>query len=336
MANLQSEFILAGDVGGTKVNLGVFQKGKSKPVVVSPVETFHSQTAPDLETLIEQFLQRHSIFAEIRSAAFGVAGPVVKGRVKTTHLPWCISESLLNKRFGWSRVILVNDLVATGLSIPLLHANSLKPLNQARVDRKGHIAVIAPGTGLGKALVAVDGNHMIPVASEGGHAGFAPANPDQSRLWHHLDSCFGRVSQEHVLSGTGLVNIYRWLRDKEALAPCHSVEQVLTTDEKSAAQLISQLALSKENHTCHQAMQTFIGIFGSIAGDWAMSTMARGGLYLGGGIVPQILPELCTDVFMVAYLNKGRFSEVVAKIPVRAILDDHAALLGAARLALSM
>lgn len=327
----KSPLILAGDIGGTKVNLGVFRRGKTKPVAVLPPETFPSQSAPDLETHIENFLDRHHVATAIKSAGFGLAGPVIKGYAKTTNLPWRVSTNAIRKRFGWSRVMLLNDLVATALAIPVLRPAAVLALNRARADREGHLAIVAPGTGLGKALVAVEGNQMVSVASEGGHAGFAPANEAQIRLWRYLHQRFGRVSQERVLSGTGLVNIYLWLRDKESMRRATAVEQALATDEKNAAPIITQLALSNADATCHGAMTTFVEIFGSIAGDWALSTMARGGVYLGGGIPPKILPALRTGHFLNAYQHKGRFAEIVATIPVRVILDDQAALVGAAR-----
>lgn len=227
--------------------------------------------------------------------------------------------------------MLLNDLVATALAIPVLRSTAFLPLNRAKADRKGHMAIVAPGTGLGKALVAVEGKQVVPVASEGGHSGFAPANKDQMRLWQYLHHRFGRVSQERVLSGTGLLNIYLWLRDKEAMRPAPAVEKALAKDEKSAAPIITDRALSQKEPICRHAMRTFVDIFGAIVGDWALSTMARGGIYLGGGIPPKILPAIRTGDFMTAFQNKGRFTEMVATIPVKVILNDQAALLGAAR-----
>ena len=334
MSTTHTNLILAGDIGGTKVNLGIFRAGKTKPLTVIRPETFLSRSAPDLETHIKQFLDRHHIAKAIKSACFGLAGPVIKGRAKATNLPWVVSETNLQKRFGWPKVSLINDLVATALAIPLLKSTALLALNRARVDRQGHLAVVAPGTGLGKALVAVGTNQMVPVASEGGHVGFAPANQAQVRLWRYLHQRFDRVSQERVLSGIGLVNIYAWLRDVEAMEPAPAVEHALETAEYNAAPMITEKALAHQDSICQRALTVFVEIFGAIAGDWALGTMARGGVYLGGGIPPKILPVLRTGDFMAAFCAKGRFSEVVASMPVRVILNDRAALLGAARCAL--
>ena len=334
MARPDTQLVLAADIGGTRVRLGAYRVGHGRPIEVVPPESYPSRSAPDLETHVERFAAQHQVASAIHCACFGVAGPVIKGRAETTNLPWMVSETQLKKRFGWSRTIIINDLVAAAIALPVLKPAELSSLNQAESDGEGHLAVVAPGTGLGKALVAVDRRRAIPMASEGGHADFAPTNTAQLRLWAYLHHRFGHVSQERVLSGAGLVNIYRWLRDAENLPAAPAVEHALAETDQDAAQVVTENALGQQSKTCRQALDTFVEILGAVAGNWALDTLPWGGVYLGGGIAPKILSALRQGDFMASFGAKGRFAELMAKFPVRVILNDRAALLGAARWAL--
>jgi glucokinase len=334
MAHPHTQLILAGDIGGTKVRLGVFEATKGRPVEVVSPESYPSRSAPDFESHIEHFLDQHQIASENLCACFGLAGPVMAGNAKVTNLPWEVSEAGLRKRFAWTQVHLVNDLVATALAIPVLASEELAPLNQAEPAERGHVAVIAAGTGLGKALVAVGRHEMVPVASEGGHADFAPGDPAQMRLWRHLHQRFGHVSQERLLSGDGLINIYNWLRDAEKLPVAASVEQALNDPQLDPARIITENSLARQSAICHQTLATFVTILGAVAGDRALETLPWGGVYLAGGIAPKILPALRQGDFMAAFCAKGRFDKFMARFPVRVILNDGAALLGAVRWAL--
>ncbi len=324
-------FVLAGDVGGTKTNLGLFQMEKTRP---SPkeMESYSSREAPNLERIIGRFLDKHKV--TIASACFGVAGPVQGGRSKTTNLPWTISESSIKKRFKWNRVILINDLTATAYAIPLLSNKELHALNKAKARKGENLGLIAPGTGLGMALLIWFGDKYVPVPSEGGHADFGPNDLMEAELWEYLYKRWGHVSVERVLSGAGLFNIYSWLRDSGR----HHEAEWLAKKMKAIdpARAISEAAMDRKDPLSEQALDIFVSIFGSVAGNLALTGMTTGGVYLGGGIPPKILPKLDEDTFMQAFTNKGRFKDLLERIPVRVILNDRAALLGAAHCAFKM
>lgn len=320
--------VLAGDIGGTKTNLGLFQMGKTRP---SPkeMETYSSREAPDLEHIIGRFLDKHKV--TIASACFGVAGPVQGGRSKTTNLPWTISENSIKKRFKWNHVILINDLTATAYAIPLLTNREFHALNKAKGEKGQNFGLVAPGTGLGMALLIWVENKYIPVASEGGHADFGPNDLMEAELWAYLYERWDHVSVERVLSGSGLFNIYSWLRDS---GRHHEAEWLAKKiKEMDPARAISAAAMDRKDPLCEEALDIFVSIFGSVAGNLALTGMTTGGVYLGGGIPPKILPKLDEAAFMQAFTNKGRFKDLLEKIPVRVILNDRAALLGAAHCA---
>lgn len=327
-ARRKENLVVAGDIGGTKTNLGLFRRGGRRPVA-SVMESFPSQEAPGLEKVLERFLDRHS--ASVKSACFGIAGPVIHGRCKTTNLPWEVSEEGLKKRFKWSRVRLINDLVATSHSVPVLQSKELHPLNKEKGRRGENIALIAPGTGLGVALLVFHEGRHVAVSSEGGHVGFSPTNEKEVSLWRHLRERFGRVSVERVVSGPGLVNIYGWLKEVRGYQePAWIKEMFETTDP---GRVITDHGLNGKDPLCEEALEIFVAALGTTAGNLALTWMATGGVYLGGGIPPKILPLLEKPAFMESFTEKGRFRDLVRRIPVRVILNDRAALLGAARVA---
>ncbi|MFO7984732.1 MAG: glucokinase [Desulfatiglandaceae bacterium] len=318
-------WVLAGDVGGTKTHLGLFRQGKTRPVI-KVMETCPSQEAPDLEHIIARFVARHQV--TVSGACFGIAGPVIKGKCKTTNLPWVVSEAGIRKRFHWDRVRLLNDLAAMALAIPLLRSRELFPLVKGKAMADGTKVLIAPGTGLGMALLACEKGRYIPIASEGGHADFSPTTAAQVRLWQFLQKRYDHVSIERVLSGPGLVNIHAWLRDAEGMIePAWLSDMMNRTDP---AQAITDAAMTHEDPLCMAVLDMFVSIMGAVAGNMALTGLATGGVYLGGGIPPKILPRLQENGFAGAYTDKGRFREVVQGIPVRVILNEQSALLGAA------
>lgn len=322
--------VLAGDIGGTKTNLGLFSRGKRRPVA-KVIETYPSRDAPHLESIIERFLSKHG--TSIRSACFGIAGPVIKGRSQTTNLPWNVSEVRIKKRFKWSQVGLINDLAATAYAVPFLNSRELFSLNKAKAGKEQNLALVAPGTGLGEALLIFAEGQYIPVASEGGHADFSPNNESEVELWRYLSQRFEHVSAERVLSGPGLVNIYSWLRDSERFGePAWLARNMEKIDP---ARAITEAALTDKDPLCVASLNTFVSMLGAAAGNLALTAMTTGGVYLGGGIPPKILPKLEEPIFMKAFTNKGRFKEFLERIPVRVILNDKAALLGAAHCAIS-
>jgi glucokinase len=321
--------VLAGDIGGTKTNLGLYLKGKRRPRL-KVIETYPSRDAPNLESIIDRFLKKHHF--SMTNACFGIAGPVVNGRCKTTNLPWIVSEVRIKKRFKWEHVRLINDLTATAKGIPFLNSRELFPLNKARARKRQNIGLVAPGTGLGEALLIYREGCYIPVSSEGGHADFSPNNKDEVNLWQHLHHRFGHVSIERVLSGSGLANIYSWLKEsgryKEPIWLSKKIK------EMDPARVITEAAMNNRNSLCIKSLNMFVSILGAVAGNLALTATASGGIYLGGGIPPKILPKLKDGLFMKAFTNKGRFQEFLEKIAVRVILNDRAALLGAAYCAL--
>jgi glucokinase len=318
-------FVLAGDIGGTKTNLGLFVKGKVRPVP-KVIETFSSQNALDLEHIVQQFLEIHPV--PVTHACFGIAGPVIKGKSKTTNLPWSISEDRIKKKFDFHHVRLVNDLTATAMAIPLLSKDELYPLNQAASIKEQNLALIAPGTGLGQAMLIYQNNRYLPVPSEGGHADFAPNNEAEMKLWRYLHQHYGHVSIERVVSGSGLVNIYNWLKDSGRFNEPEWLKQKLK--EMDPAKAITEAALASKDPGCVETLNMFVSIFGAAAGNLALTGITTGGVYLGGGIPPKILSKLKEDIFMEAFTNKGRFKGFLEKIPVKVVLNDKAALIGAA------
>ncbi|MGD8962988.1 MAG: glucokinase [Desulfobacterales bacterium] len=330
-AGKKQAYVLAGDIGGTKTRLGLFVAGRQRPVAGATAQ-YSSRQYRSIEVIIDQMFARYP--AKIKKACFGIAGPVINGVCRTTNLPWVVSEQKLQKRFGWQQVRLINDLGSTAMAIPLLAHREAKALNSPKVHKNQNIALVAPGTGLGLALlVFVDGRYR-PVASEGGHAGFAPADESEIDLWQYLQARFGHVSAERVLSGQGLVNIYDWLKSGEDITESPEIHQAMRATDP--ARVISENAINGRDPLCRAALQRFCRILGSIAGNLALTGMTTGGLYLGGGIPPKILPALESADFMDAFIAKGRFKAFMQKIAVRVILNDRTALLGAAHCALNL
>jgi len=320
--------VLAGDIGGTKTNVGLFVMGKMRPKPLV-IESFASREAPHLENLVDRFLKSHP--APISSACFGIAGPVINGRCKTTNLPWVVSETLLQRRFHWSHVRLLNDLAATALAVPLLRRSERVSLNKGNRQKKGTLALLSPGTGLGQAMLAYQDGEYVPLSSEGGHVSFSPTTEREIDLWRYLRKKFGHVSVERVLSGPGLVNIYSWLRDSGRFKEPLWLKALMK--EGDAAKAISESALRKKQALCVESLRFYVSMLGSAAGNLALTSMAVGGVYLGGGIPPKILPAMKQGVFLKTFTAKGRFSDLLSRIPVQVIVNDKAALLGAAHAA---
>ena len=322
----EGSLLLAGDIGGTKTNLGLFRRGKKRPVL-EVEETYTSQQAPSLEHIVKNFIAKHKV--GVSKACFGIAGPVIGGRVKTTNLPWDISEARMKRQLQLSYVSLINDLTATALAVPLLNRKELFSLNKAEARKGQNLAIMASGTGLGTGfLIPWDGKY-IPVSSEGGHVDFSPNSKAEIELWQYLREQYGHVSIERVISGPGLVNIYSWLKDSGRYRePAWLAKQI---KEMETAAAISEVGLADGHPLCVEALNVFVSVMGAAAGNLALTAMTTGGVYLGGGIPPKILPKLQEPFFIQAYENKGRFAEVLEKIPVRVILNEKAALLGAAQ-----
>jgi len=321
--------LLAGDVGGTKTNLGVFssEKGPRAPIAES---TFPNGDYLSLETLVGDFLARLDV--KVERAAFGVAGPALAGWVKATNLPWVIDEKKLKAELKLSDVVLMNDLEAIAHAVPFLESTDLHTLNEGKPVHGGAIGIIAPGTGLGEAFLCWNGSRYRSYSSEGGHADFAPTRLLEIDLLHFLQKRFGHVSYERVCSGLGLPNIYAYLKESgRADEPDWLAEQLAGVDDPTPVIINSALDPEEVCELCVATLEMFVSILGAEAGNLALKVLATGGVYLGGGIPPRILPALEHERFMNAFRGKGRLSELLAAIPVDVILNPKAALFGAAR-----
>ena len=320
--------LLAGDIGGTKTNLAIFspEAGLRAPLAEA---TFPSTDYPSLEALVREFLAQLDLKPE--GASFGVSGPVVAGRVTITNLPWVIDETQLQAALNLSFVHLLNDLEAIAHAVPLLEPADLHTLNEGQPTPSGNIAIIAPGTGLGEAFLTWDGSRYRPHASEGGHTDFAPTNPLEVELLRYLQHRYEHVSYEWVCSGQGLPNIYAFLKDSGyAEEPAWLAGQLAAADDPTP--VIVNMALDEEKpcELCAATLNTFVSVLGAEAGNLALKVLATGGVYLGGGIPPRILPALKHERFMEAFRHKGRLSGLLAHMPVHVILNPKVALLGAA------
>jgi glucokinase len=321
--------LLAGDIGGTKTSLALYssEEGVRRPLAAA---TFGS-TGEDFAVLVARFLEDHDTLRPTH-ACFGVAGPVQEGRAKVTNLPWVIDGPGLCRRFGWQGVRLLNDLEATAHGVLALDVGQRRTLREGTPAATGTIAVIAPGTGLGMAFLDWDGGRYRICASEGGHAGFAPSGEQEAQLLQALLPTTDHVSWEWVLSGPALPRIYGFFKARRPEAEPASLAEALARAEDPAP-LITQAALTESGRCelCVETLRLFVRILGAVAGDFALQVLATGGVYLGGGIPPRILPALENGELLVAFDRKGPMRELVRQIPVHVILEPQTALLGAAR-----
>jgi glucokinase len=317
--------ILAGDIGGTNARLAFFEPGNGSPRLVSE-HVFPSRQYTEFEEIASQFLKDSSIRPDV--ACFGIAGPVQNGQVETSNLPWIIKQSRLAKEMRVPATFLINDLEATAWGIGGLNPTDLTSLNRVPAAA-GNQAVVAPGTGLGEAGLFWDGTRHHVFACEGGHADFAPQGELQIELLRFLSARYGHVSYERILSGPGLVNVYEFLQGKKQATPATPSQAA----NEITAQAISEAALNGSDPLAGEALDVWISVYGAEAGNLALKAMALGGIFLGGGISPKILPKLTGPKFMEAFLNKGRLRPVLENISVQVITNDKAGLLGAARYA---
>jgi len=324
----RNKIVLAGDIGGTHTRLGIFSAGNQRPEP-DELKVYSSRQAACLEDILERFLK--TINVSISGACFGIAGPVAKGRSQTTNLPWEVSESQIKKRFNWPRVRLINDLSAMAHALAVLNPRELHTLNAGESIRESPMGLVAPGTGLGMALLVPQKDRFVVLPSEGGHSDFAPTDEIEWQLWRHIHKTTGHVSVERLLSGPGLINIYNWLQETGRIEEPRWLADKIKTDDP--AKIISETALKKQVPICVKALEVFVSILGAVAGNLALIGLTRSGIYLGGGIAPQILSKLKDGRFMKSFKNKGRFQELLQQIPVYVILNKQSPLFGAAKCA---
>jgi glucokinase len=320
--------ILAGDVGGTKVHLALynFEAGRLAPV---RDQKFPAGQFASLDDVVHAFLNDAEEKKQIVAACFGCPGPVRDGRLKLTNLPWMLDVRLLQPSLGIEHIFLINDLEANGYGIPELTPESIFTLHAGDEGATGHQGLIAAGTGLGEALLIWDGKTHRPIPSEGGHCDFAARNDREIALLNYLRGTLnGRVSFERVVSGLGIKNVYAYLRDVEKLDEPAWLKHRLETEDPNA--VIGKCAEDGSSSICFETMKLFAGAYGAETGNIALKVLATGGMWLGGGIAPKILKTLQNGAFTQAFLDKGRLSPLLQSIPVRVILDDTCALLGAA------
>ncbi len=317
--------ILAGDIGGTKTQIGLFSLEGGK-LVQHAKKIFPSKDYPSLEAVLDDFTAAHP--AALTRACFGVAGPVIDETVKTPNLAWFVDGRALARHLGLGSVGLLNDLEATGYGAATLESSEFRVLNVGSCDPRANMALIAAGTGLGEAILyPADGGYRV-LASEGGHADYAPHTPQHIKMLSYLAERFGHVSCERVISGPGIFNIYNFLKDSGRYEVPVWLPDRLAQEDPTAA--ISRSALAGEAEICVQALDLFVSAYGAEAGNLALRAKALGGVCVGGGIAPKILKKLVDGTFMRSFVGKGRYAELLARIPVQVILNEETALRGAA------
>ena len=345
--------ILAGDIGGTKTNLALYDwtTERTEPL---RLESFHSRDYNSLQEILAEFLsaptpptgtlEPESAGSEedhkdgqsqkplvLAAACFGIAGPVIDNHSHTTNLPWIVDGLTIAKEFSIPRVQLLNDLEATAYGILWLRPDELEILNPGKPPKKRQaLALIAAGTGLGEAILFWDGKSYRPMPSEGGHADFAPNNDQEIELLRYLRSQYLHVSYERVLSGPGLHAIYEFLRDTKKNEPTWLAEKIKAGNPAAE---IAEAGLTGQAEIAKQALDLFASIYGAEAGNLALKALSLDGLYIGGGIAPKLIKKLQDGTFMNAFTNKGRYKRLMTSMPVKVVMNQHTALLGAASVA---
>ena len=319
--------LLAGDIGGTKTNLAVYamKSGLAAPLAES---TFPSRGYDSLPALVEDF--RSHTHLPFESAVFGVAGPVVHGKASVTNLPWRMEEKELRSKLGLKRVKLLNDLESIAHAVPCLQAKDLYTLHAGQPTEHAPIAIVAPGTGLGEAFLTWERKRYKAHVSEGGHVSFGPVNEEQIDLLRFLLGKLGHVSYERVCSGLGIPNIYAFYKETgRCEEPDWLAAQLAAAPDPTP--VIVETALAQPDCTiCRSTLDMFTAILGAEAGNMALKVLATGGVYLGGGIPPRILPALKNGRFLAEFTTKGRLADLLQTVPVHVILNPKAALVGAA------
>ncbi len=319
--------LIAGDIGGTKTDLAIYSSDSGPHVPLAQTEV-RSADYPSLQAMVTEFLAQVKISVEV--ASFDVAGPVIGGHVKTTNLPWVMDEQSLARDLKFKAVHLMNDLEAVARSVAVLRPADLITLNEGVAVQNAPIAIIAPGTGLGESFLTWDGSQYVAHSSEGGHSDFAPTDERQIRLLAHLLPRWGHVGVERVCSGIGLPNIYKFLRDEEKIPERPAVAQLIAAaKDQTKAIVAAAMDPSNPSELCRATIDMFASILASEAGNLALKVFATGGVYIAGGVALHVLDVLRDTRFMQHFKNKGRFEELMSRIPIH-VITARAALVGAA------
>lgn len=319
--------LIAGDVGGTKTDLAIYSKESGPHAPLAQIEV-HSSDYPSLQAIVAEFLSKTKM--PVEAASFDVAGPVIDGRVKTTNLPWVMDEASLKAELKLQSVHLMNDLEAVARSVPVLRASDLITLNRGEPVAAGSIAIIAPGTGLGESFLTWDGSRYQAHSSEGGHSDFAPTHVRQIRLLEFLLKRFDHVGVERVCSGIGVPNIYEYFRDVEKIPEKPDVAQLLkSAKDRTKAIVDAALDPKSPSELCRTTVDMLIEILGAETGNLVLKVLATGGVYIAGGVALHLIDVMKEPGFMKAFSNKGRFKDLMGRIPVH-VITARAALVGAA------
>jgi glucokinase len=321
------DMLIAGDIGGTKTDLAIYstEGGPHAPVAETEVK---SADYPSLQAMVKEFLARVKI--KVDAACFDIAGPVIDGHVKTTNLPWVMDEGSLARDLNLKSVRLINDLEAVARSVPILRPEDLVTLNEGESVPHGTIAIIAPGTGLGESFLDWDSTEYVAHSSEGGHSDFAPTDARQIGLLEYMWGRFDHVGFERVCSGIGVPNVYDYLREKENIPESPAVaRKVASAKDRTRAILDAAADPHDPSPLCRATVDMVVSILGSEAGNLALKVLATGGVYMAGGIAVHLQGPLREPRFMEAFTRKGRFKDLMSRIPIH-VITTRAALAGAA------
>ncbi len=319
--------LIAGDIGGTKTDLAIYSSESGPHTTLAETEV-HSADYPSLGAMVKEFLAKVKMSVDV--ASFDVAGPVINGRVKTTNLPWVLDESTLAKELNLKAAHLMNDLEAVARAVPALRAQDVITINKGEPVTNGPIAVVAPGTGLGESFLTWDGSEYIAHSSEGGHSDFAPTDERQVRLLQYLLPRFGHVGVERVCSGIGVPNLYEFLRDAEKIPERPEIAQTIASAKDHTKAIVE--AASDPQHPsalCQATVDLLVSILAGEAGNLALKVLATGGVYLAGGVALHLVKLLQKPQFVETFTRKGRFKELMQRMPIH-IITARAALVGAA------
>jgi glucokinase len=319
--------ILAGDIGGTKTNLALYELNGGKLKLILEKQ-FKSNNYSNLIDVLEEFKTSFSMI-DIKAACFGIAGPVINDNCIATNLPWSVSKIELQKYLNIEKISLINDLEATAYGMLYLEDDQFVNINPNGKQNKGNHAVIAAGTGLGEAQLYFDKNQYHPIGCEGGHTDFAPLDEQQDNLLKWLRTRYNEhVSYERILSGPGIYTLYQFLKENNFAKESLKMKNIPKDTDKSA--FITQCALEDNDPLSLETLNLFVKIYGAEAGNLALKSMSLGGVYIGGGIAPKILPILQNGYFMDNFIAKGRFKGMLQNMEVKVSLNQKTALLGAA------